>query len=257
VEVVWELLNNFLPYRFGDQLNNFAFTIQPLVMTNPGDFKLNNPVWHSLSESHSEFAINYASMKFYHPDYCPFGGFDQNENIPGSIRDYSTLVDNFYVVGKKPEIPGELKIKKELVCLQMVIKHRIEIENNDPIIKLRKQYGDALFQLVNLVQPGYFRVNTGSLGDYFGIFQDEKLIAITGERMKMQDFTEISAVVTHPDHGGKGYAKQLVAYTVNNIFDQDKTPYLHVAETNIGAIKLYEKLGFETRRKISFWNVTR
>jgi predicted GNAT family acetyltransferase len=39
------------------------------------------------------------------------------------------------------------------------------------------------------------------------------------------------------------------------VFNENKIPYLHVAESNIGAIKLYEKLGFATRRKISFWNL--
>lgn len=80
-------------------------------------------------------------------------------------------------------------------------------------------------------------------------------MAVTGERMKMNDFTEISAVVTHPRYTGKGFAKQLIAHTANNVFDENKTPYLHVAETNFGAIRLYEKLGFKTRRKISFWNL--
>jgi predicted GNAT family acetyltransferase len=73
--------------------------------------------------------------------------------------------------------------------------------------------------------------------------------------MKMNDFTEVSAVVTHPFYTGKGFAKQLVAHTANAIFDENKIPYLHVAETNFGAIGLYEKLGFRTRRKISFWNL--
>ena len=75
--------------------------------------------------------------------------------------------------------------------------------------------------------------------------------------MKMTDYTEVSAVVTHPLYTGRGYAKQLVAHTVNNIFLENKTPYLHVAEKNNGAIKLYEALGFKTRRKISFWNLVR
>ncbi len=74
--------------------------------------------------------------------------------------------------------------------------------------------------------------------------------------MKMNDFVEVSAIVTHPGHIRQGYAKQLIAHTVNNIFAQSKTPYLHVAEINVGAIKLYEKLGFMTRRKMSFWNIT-
>jgi GNAT superfamily N-acetyltransferase len=31
--------------------------------------------------------------------------------------------------------------------------------------------------------------------------------------MQMGDFIEVSAVITHPDYLGKGYAKQLVAHT--------------------------------------------
>ena len=110
---------------------------------------------------------------------------------------------------------------------------------------------------MNLVQPGYFKTKTPLLGNYFGIFKDNQLVAITGERMKMNDFTEVSAIVTHPDHTGKGYAKQLITHVVNAVFEENKTPFLHVLESNIGAIKLYEKLGFVTRRKMSLWNITK
>jgi predicted GNAT family acetyltransferase len=80
-------------------------------------------------------------------------------------------------------------------------------------------------------------------------------VAVAGERMKMNDFTEVSAVVTHPSYAGKGFAKQLIAHAANKIFDENKIPYLHVAETNFGAIRLYDNLGFKTRRKISFWHL--
>jgi predicted GNAT family acetyltransferase len=95
------------------------------------------------------------------------------------------------------------------------------------------------------------------LGNYYGIFKNGELVAAAGERMKMFDFIEVSAIVTHPRHTGKGYAKQLIAHTVNNIFIKNKTPYLHVLENNFTAIKLYEKLGFIARRKISFWNIAK
>jgi len=137
----------------------------------------------------------------------------------------------------------------------MIINNTIEIEIKEPIIQLTNQHEDVLYQLVDLVQPGYFKRKTNLLGDYFGIFKNDELIAVTGERLKMNDFTEVSAVVTHPNHTGKGYAKQLIAHTINNIFTQNKIPYLHVLETNTAAINLYEKLGFIKRRKMSFWNI--
>ena len=224
-------------------------------MNNKNHHKLDNPVWYSLSETHQQFSVDYTIAKFYNPDYCPFGGFETLENISNQIDDYATLVDNFYVVGNKPQLSDQLTLHKELVCLQMTVDNKIDIELKEGIILLTNEHADALFQLVNLVQPGYFKLKTALLGNYFGIFKNGELVAVAGERMKMNDYTEISAIVTHPDYTGLGYAKQLITHAVNNIFDQGIVPYLHVVESNVGAIKLYEKLGFTTRRKISFWNI--
>ena len=224
-------------------------------MKTQDDKKLDNPVWFSLSETHQNFAVDYGSVKFYHPDYCPFGGFEKGNAIAKSIDEYSEMVDSFFIVGEKPEHSNLLKFNKEWVCLQMIVCNPINIAINDPIIKLTGEHIDALYELVNLVQPGYFKKKTALLGNYYGIFKNEELVAVTGERIQMNDFIEVSAVVTHPNHTGKGYAKQLVTHTVNEIFKQNKIPYLHVIEDNIGAIQLYEKLGFTIRRKISFWNI--
>lgn len=218
--------------------------------------KLDNPVWNSLSEEHEKFCIDYNGVKFYNPDYCPFGGFINLEETEKATGAYAALSENFFVVGEKPKISSSLKIAKELVCLQMIIHEKIQLKIDNEIIKLTDDYKHELLDLVNLVQPGYFKPKTTSLGNYYGIFVDQKLVAVAGERMKMNDFTEVSAIITHPDYTGKGYAKQLTAYVVNQMFTENKTPFLHVVESNIGAIKLYEKLGFVTRRKMSFWNIT-
>lgn len=217
--------------------------------------KLDNPTWHSLSETHKEFAIDYNGIKFYQPNYCPFGGFTDFDKTEVGIEQYVSLVNTFFIVGNKPNFNNKVQITKELVCNQMVLDQRITIEKEESIIPLlTAKHQKDLLALVNLVQPGYFKDKTSSLGNYYGNYRENQLIAVTGERMKMNEYTEVSAVVTHPEHTGKGYAKQLLTHATNRIFDEGKTPYLHVAETNTGAIKLYEKLGFVTRRKISFWN---
>lgn len=221
------------------------------------EHKLDHPVWNSLSETHAKFAINYGTTQFYHPDYCPFGGFIDFENTNEATNQYARLAENFFIVGEKPELAAGLRIAKELVCLQMIIDKKIPFEIETEIIQLTNEHTNQLLELVNLVQPGYFKNKTSMLGDYFGIFKDNQLIAITGERMKMNAYTEVSAIITHPDHTGKGYAKQLITHVVNRIFDENKIPYLHVVESNFGAIKLYEKLGFVTRRKMSFWSITK
>ncbi|WP_291285218.1 GNAT family N-acetyltransferase [Flavobacterium sp.] len=226
-------------------------------MKNKNENKLDNPVWHSLSESHSAFALDYDGTKFYNPEYCPFGGFIKPESTLKATKQYASLSDSFFIVGEKPEIADSLKIVKELVCLQMVVPDKIQLAVDTEIVKLTENHNAELLQLVNLVQPGYFKTKTPLLGNYYGIFKGPQLVAVTGGRMKMNDFTEVSAIITHPDHTGKGYAKQLITAVVNSILDDNKTPFLHVVESNIGAISLYEKLGFKTRRKISFWNISK
>jgi GNAT superfamily N-acetyltransferase len=218
------------------------------------DNKLDNPVWHSLNETHAPFSITYNNLKCYSPDYCPFGGYEPGINISNFLEAYSTLIDNFFIVGEKPFFPPTLELKCELVCLQMVIDKQPAGLLNEKILRLNGAHEQDLFELVNLVQPGYFRHKTVLLGDYYGIFKNGQLISVTGERMRMNGFTEVSAVVTHPGHVGRGYAKQLITFVVNKVLEENKRPFLHVAETNNPAIHLYQKMGFSTRRKISFWN---
>src|SRR5665213_2013748 len=170
--------------------------------------KLDNPTWYSLSETHKDFAVDYKDIKFYHPDYCPFGGFINSDRTETGINSYASLTNNFFVVGNKPNINNKVRLNNELVCNQMVLDKRIDIEINEHIIELQTENHKAdLFTLVNLVQPGYFKNKTSDLGSYYGIYKDNKLIAVTGERMKMNGYTELSAIVTYPEHTGKGYAK--------------------------------------------------
>jgi predicted GNAT family acetyltransferase len=138
----------------------------------------------------------------------------------------------------------------------MIVRGRIVIPYKDEIVKLEERHREALLALVKIVYPEYFKSKTADLGNYYGIFKENQLVAITGERMQMDAFVEVSAVITHPQHTGQGYARQLVAHTANAILTQNKIPFLHVAKANIGAVKLYEKLGFEIRREISIWNIT-
>ncbi len=218
--------------------------------------KLDNPVWYSLSETHKKKALDFGEMKFYDPDYCSFGGFTEVENTASALVEYSKLASSFFIFGAKPILPKSLKLKNELVCLQMIINSKIEENFQDEIVALDEAHLDDLLGLVKIVYPEYFKQKTASLGDYFGIYKNNQLVSITGERMRMDGFIEVSAVITHPDHTGKGYAKQLVTHVVNAILDKNNTPFLHVSEANFGAIQLYEKLGFRTRRKISIWNIT-
>ena len=217
--------------------------------------KLDNPAWHSLNEAHQSFAIGNDEIKFYKPEICPFGGINSKQRDLISFLKIHTQLNSFFIIGDKPPTTFDLVIEKELICHQMVCSSPIKMEFTENIIPLEKTHNKQLVDLVNLVQPGYFKEGTALMGDYYGVYKNNQLVAVTGERMKMYGFTEISAVVTHTDFSGKGFAKQLVAHTANKNFERGIIPYLHVAETNTNAIELYKKTGFTTRRKISFWKM--
>jgi len=217
--------------------------------------KLDNPAWYALQESHKEFALDYGDIRFYHPDYCRFGGFADKGATQKGIDGYAALVHDFYVIGDKPDFNKKLILKRELVCDQLLLEKQASMSIIEPItaILTEEQRAD-LSQLIHEVFPGFFQSKTAELGSYYGIYKGGKLVAAAGERMKMKGYTEISAVVTRPEYTGKGYASQLIVRTANHIFEDDKIPYLHVTDSNSVAIRLYNRLGFKMRRKMSFWN---
>jgi predicted GNAT family acetyltransferase len=71
---------------------------------------------------------------------------------------------------------------------------------------------------------------------------------MTGQHLQSDPYTAISAVCTHPDHMGKGFAAALVRSQIRKITAAGRTPFLHVYADNTAALKLYEKLGFQNRK---------
>ncbi|MDO7172774.1 GNAT family N-acetyltransferase [Mariniflexile sp. AS56] len=218
--------------------------------------ELDNPVWHALTNIHYNHAIDYNHVKFYQPDYTPFGAFINNADTRLAIEKHGALISGFFIVGDKPLLPAHFEEPKQHKGLQMIVYNKINHPITDTIVELTDAHYNDLIGLIKLVYPEYFRPKSNILGQYFGIYKDGKLVALTGERMQTNHFIEISAVITHPDYSGRGYAKQLVTHTANNIFTKNKTPFLHVDETNTGPVALYKKLGFNVRRKLIFWKIT-
>ena len=76
---------------------------------------------------------------------------------------------------------------------------------------------------------------------------------MAGQRMHPEQYVEISAVCTHPDHHSKGYAGQLIQSQIRSIKAKSGVPFLHVKDDNMEAIRLYKKLGFEVRKQMHIY----
>jgi predicted GNAT family acetyltransferase len=107
-----------------------------------------------------------------------------------------------------------------------------------------------MMALTELTKPGPFAARTHELGTFLGIRAGGELIAMTGERMKPGNFTEMTAVCVHPDHRGRGYAQALLAAVARQIEARGEIPFLHVFSSNTSAIALYQRQGMRIRRRL-------
>jgi len=109
-----------------------------------------------------------------------------------------------------------------------------------------------VLDLVALARPGPFRSRTVDMGRFWGSFEDGRLVALAGERLHPDGFTEISAVCTHPDHRRRGLGAAVTHRVAAELVEEGLVPFLHVATQNQVAQRVYESLGFEVRRSVEF-----
>jgi predicted GNAT family acetyltransferase len=105
-----------------------------------------------------------------------------------------------------------------------------------------------MVELVTLTEPGPFRAGTIEMGHYYGHFSEGRLVAMAGERLGFAGSTEISAVCTHPDARRRGLGAALTQHVASQILSRGDSPFLHVAESNEAARRVYERLGFVATR---------
>lgn len=139
---------------------------------------------------------------------------------------------------------------------QMVDNGEARNAMDDGVVRLSVADAHAMRELVLETKPGPFGMRTHETGNYIGIRDGGRLVAMAGERMQCDGYTEISAVCVNAKHRGRGIAGRLMNILRHEIRERGDIPFLHVRDDNSTAIDLYASLGFETRQVFHLYRVS-
>ncbi len=215
---------------------------------------LDNVIWQALTTRDAQFAESFEEARRFVREVGPLGAFREYgdrgyESLAGLIETGGTVglfLDDAY------EARAGWSFVVGAPLLQMIADsgtaHHDAANGHAGFVELGTPDSAEMIELTAMTKPGPFSTRTHELGTYLGIRKDGKLVAMAGERLKVPGHTEVSAVCTHPEHTGKGYAAALMTEVMRRIRERGETPFLHVRQDNTRAIGVYKQLGFRERK---------
>ena len=227
-------------------------------MIEPDAMLLDNAVWHSLAGAHQAFAQRNDGAARYDPEVSVFAALEHDTD--DGWLDLAALVGGGTGALFRPDppvTPAGWTILAEGVGHQMVLRGLAPADAPIGTRPLDRDDVGEMVALVELTRPGPFAIRTVDLGGYVGVFDGTTLIAMAGQRLAPTGYREISAVCTHPDHRGLGLAAGLCTVVAQRILERGERPFLHHAADNHPARRVYEMLGFEFRREVTWRVLTR
>lgn len=221
---------------------------------------LDNPAYSALTGPHRHFARAIGAGILCYPDnVCPFFG------VPDPMPEWTDPALLTVLAGRsvtmighhaESDLPGAWPVSFEAAGVQMVLDDGVATEAGTPAgfepVRLGPADVPEMLDLVARTRPGPFFDHTIDMGLYLGVRDRGALVAMAGERLRPEGWTEISAVCTDPAYRGRGLGAMLLLQMAQRIRERGDGPFLHAASSNTNAIALYEHLGFRLRRRLWF-----
>lgn len=215
---------------------------------------LDNAAWSSLAGPHASFAIGNDLVRRYPDDVAPFVAV-RTWDDPGVWDALIDLVGHGEIIGLSGfdgDLPPGWEVVGRGAGVQLVQTDALRPRPDEEAIVLGADDVPEMLAIVERNQPGPFRPRTHELGRYVGIRRDGRLVAMAGERLHPDGWTEISAVSTDDAYRRQGLASRLVLDVAFHIQQRGDRALMHAEASNVGAIAAYERLGFALRRRSVF-----
>ncbi len=216
---------------------------------------LANAAWHALNGPNADVAQRHRRAARYDPEVSVFAAMESPDEA--AWNDLAVLIGPGGVAVLFREGGFEAPTGWQYVYggpgVQMVLERELDdFDVPDGTRALTIDDVPAMTELIEIAEPGPWRPRTIELGNYHGIFDGDRLLAMAGQRMTLPTHVEISAVCTHPDARRRGFAAALTAHVARLVLQGGRTPMLHVAQHNTGAQRVYAALGFGLRREVMY-----
>ncbi|MFI6426575.1 GNAT family N-acetyltransferase [Promicromonospora sp. NPDC050880] len=214
------------------------------------EHELDDPVLRSLTGRHRDLALLDGRAARFRPEVGPFMAVpdDADDEDWQALARLSHGVPGL-LFRPAADLPAGWSVLHRIEGVQMV-GVRTKAWTADDVVVLGPADVPEMRALAAVAEPGPFGARTAETGTYLGIRKEGRLVAMAGERLQTDHWVEVSAVCTHPDWRGRGYATMVVAALADHVRRQGREVFGHVVGANTSALRLYEELGCEVRRSV-------
>ncbi|HVZ66114.1 MAG TPA: GNAT family N-acetyltransferase [Lacunisphaera sp.] len=213
---------------------------------------LENIIWQAFAGPQARFTVGTERIRRYAPGFSPIiGAVDPARPDFTALAPFCQPGEHFYCGGWRETPPAGWTVEEESTMCRLVWAGDSQAADEAVDARpLEPRHAAPALALAELTHPGPFGPRTLELGDYFGFFEGDRLVAMAGERMNAGRYREISGVCTHPDFQGRGYARRLMSKLLHRQLARGEVPFLHVMSANTRARGLYERLGFRVHCEV-------
>ena len=219
---------------------------------------LDRPVWNALTGPLKAYGLGDGRAVRIDPDLGVFlAAADASAESRASLDALAALYPGSGLVelegGPMEAVLPDQPVVSRSPCVQMTCAALSAAEAPETGFETLGEADAAeMLALATLTKPGPFRGRTRDLGGFIGVRRDGRLIAMAGNRLRVDGFTELSGVCVHPDFRGQGLAGALSRVVVARVLERGEQAFLHAYAGHEATVRLYEGLGFRARARLTY-----
>ena len=213
---------------------------------------LANIFWRSLTGSHAHLGTGTDRTKRYLRGFPSMIGYaDPADPDFASLIPFCDPGERFYCAEWRGPAPTGWTIEVDSsMCAMLWTGTLPPPDTSLPIIRLGMEHVPQMLEIAAVTRPGPFPQHPMEMGEWYGVLEDDRVVAMAGERLFAAPLREVSGICTLPEYQGRGYARRLTEQVIRSQLGRGLTPFLHVASANARARSLYERMGFVVEREV-------